>query len=131
MNHTIYQGREYVVSRQRAGMVELVDIETCDLIKIDPSDLGEVTYIHRPPIPGMVPFSDRPREFLSELRKKRTIRLEKIKKARATAPKTPRPSKRVSKAATSPAMIEKIKLLPPDLREATASALGIPLEMLK
>ena len=74
MRRCTFQGREYVISRERGGKVELVDVETGELKIVDSAQRGEFSNqrFHQIGVDRRtIPFLERPRDFLSTLRQKR------------------------------------------------------------
>lgn len=87
MKRVIYNGREYVISRIRDGIVELVNIETGEMKKMSHHEMlsqsaSTIHDHHIGVLSSLVPFSQRPRSFLDELRQRRRTLLEEHKKAR-------------------------------------------------
>src|SRR5689334_12578909 len=83
MRRVIYRGKEYVRSRERGGFTELVDVTDGSLVLAPSSDVVSSSDHHIGVLASLVPFSQRPREFLDELRQRRRVLLEEHQKARA------------------------------------------------
>ncbi len=141
---------EYVYSRCRNGVVELVDFEG-RLHKRPEAEVPKPYYVHKPIIPGFIPLENRDVAFLEKLREARRIRLTKRaprktkgsetgsaegsegagpnrKKPRSSGPSAGR-GRRSTVAEAS--IIAKIKSLPAELRSAAATAMGISMEKIK
>jgi hypothetical protein len=84
MKRLTYNGKEYILSRVRGGTYELVDVVTGQLVTVPSNtELGSVTSHHVGVLATIVPFTQRPRTFLDELRQRRRLLLEEHKKSRA------------------------------------------------
>jgi hypothetical protein len=84
MKRVTYNGKEFVLSRIRDGKYELVDGLSGQLVTVSSDvELGPVTSHHVGVLSSIVPFTERPREFLDELRQRRRLLLEDHKKSRA------------------------------------------------
>lgn len=82
MLRIIYNNQEHVLSRNRNGILELVNRQTGELLKIssDTVDLKTARLVEPSIAPKAIPFSQRTRSFLTELRNKRAISLKEARK---------------------------------------------------
>jgi hypothetical protein len=102
MNEILIGSKRFVISRRRDDNVfELVGEDGEVVIKHGSDLFGcPVTTKHEPVVPGITPFSLRPRSFLTELRTRRDVDLGKrvrVKRAEKAAGQVPRPrTKRTS-----------------------------------
>lgn len=76
MREVDYHGENLVVSRVRDGLAECVNSQG-RVLRIPISELPPTRMVHRGVVPGAVPFAQRPRSFLSELRNLRDVDLAK------------------------------------------------------
>lgn len=129
-------GAQWVVSRVRNANVELVNVSTGHLVIVPLSaiDIGKAIELPIPWLPNCVPFSKRPRSFLTELRALRAQSM--LSKARAakkaadrkaaktmasTGPKKPRGG--ASKAALNTKLQAILSAYPPDQHAAIIAAM--------
>jgi hypothetical protein len=120
MRETTIEGERYVISRERPnGMAELVRNDG-KVLRIPSVDVPPTQHVWRGVVPDSVPFSQRPRSFLQELRQRRDIDLVKRRASKKTSTENgPR-----AKAATPRVSARK------DMENKLASAMvGMPPEV--
>jgi hypothetical protein len=84
MKETTIEGVRYVISRERKdGTVELVS-ELGRVVRLPASQVPATRHVWRGVVPDSVPFAERPRAFLTELRQRRDIDLVKRRTTKKT-----------------------------------------------
>lgn len=130
VTHCTFQSRRFILSREGHGKLELVDLESLELLVLPAErkgELSEIKQISLDVLPKLEHFPARPVSFLTELRLRREEYLrnyklqkrnKKVDKSSGTkAPRTVRPGK-VSKK-----LDESLNKLSPELQALVAGAL--------
>lgn len=128
MKHTAVQNESFVLFSQHGRWAELVSMEDGRTVHVPVDDLVFSTRM-TPPIEGFVPFHERPREFLTELRSRRALLILGAKKrAQKTSPH------RVVKKKphrVSDQRLARLARMEPTLRLEMAEELGVDLDVLQ
>ena len=126
MKHTTYQSRPFILSRDRAEGLELVSLDTRELLKLKPeqrSELGPVVDVYLDCVPNLIHFPARPPSFLGELRARREAYLKEARLRKRRGPKVEKSSlasepRRARAKKVSPALAAAMAHLPPELQQA-------------
>lgn len=100
MKQLIIDNKRFVISRERSETTEIIS-EDGEILHVQ--GFLDTVNIHRPVVPDMIPFINRPRSFLTDLRQRREVDLvkrmrEKRRAAAMKMPKVPRPKKTSKKS---------------------------------
>lgn len=129
MTHLIYNNKEFVLSRERNTKIELVDLDSGELLIIPDEEKAKFTsikQIFKPVVPCLVLFSQRSASFLADLRAKREQYLRDVREKKIKARKTdkslasgktqPTNKHRSKVKKVSESFAQSLASLPPDLQ---------------